>query len=57
MDGKSLKPLQYNDRKVKDPIRYPNIIVPIENKAVKLFDLSLDSLIVDLTKEMVKIKK
>jgi hypothetical protein len=57
LDAKSLKPIQYNNRKVKDPIRYPVIIVPVENKMKILFDLDLNVMVGDLTKEMVKIKK
>ena len=57
IDTTSLKPIQYNKRKVKDPVRYPNIIIPIENDIKALFEIDLNRMVVDLTKEMVKIKK
>jgi hypothetical protein len=55
MDGKKLKPIILNKRKVKDPARYPKIIIPIENKAKKLFDRNINSMIKEFTVEIVKI--
>jgi|GEM_PF-6486984 len=55
--GKDLKPIQYNNRKVKDPMRYPLVITPLENEMKKSFDLELNKMVVDLTKTMVDIKK
>ena len=57
VDPTKLKPIQANKRKVKDPARYPNIIIPQENKMKVLFDLDLNMMVGDLTKEMVNIKK
>lgn len=57
MNGKDLKPIQHNKRKVKDPARYPLVIIEIENEVKKSFDLDLNKMVVDLTKEMVNLKK
>jgi hypothetical protein len=52
-----VKPIRLNNRKVKDPVRYPSIVVPIENKMKILFQADQKVMVTDLTKEMVKIKK
>lgn len=56
LEGKNLKPINPIKRKVKDPVRYPQIIIPIENKAIHILNSNLNLMIVNLTKEMVKIK-
>lgn len=53
MDYKSLKPVP----KMQDPIRYPKLISPIEDKVKQDFDLSMNKLLVDVTKKLVKFLK
>ena len=48
-----IKEIDLNNRKVKDPVRFPKIIIPIENK-IKLEGISQDKMMIaDLTKKMV----
>lgn len=44
-------------RKVKDPIRHPKIIGPMEQEMKDDFDLQMNKMIVDVTKRMVDMKK
>ena len=43
--------------KVKDPIRHPKIIGPMEQEMKDDFDLQMNKMIVDVTKRMVDMKK
>jgi hypothetical protein len=58
LDIKTVKPL-YNtiNHKVKDPVRYPKIINPYEEKMRTSFKKVADHLLQDLTKMMVSYKK
>lgn len=46
-----------NKKKYSDPVRYPKVIVPIENKMKADFGRAMKSMVVKITKEMVDIKK
>jgi hypothetical protein len=49
MDYKNLRPVP----KMQDPIRYPKLIYPIEEKVKQDFNLSMDRLLIDVTKKLV----
>jgi len=54
IDFKKVKPvLKPKNPKVKDPPRYPKLIVPIETEAKKQFSLQMNKMIVDVTEKMI----
>lgn len=53
MDVKGIRPIVA----VKDPVRYPNIQNPIEKEAKASFQVHLNEMFVDLTKQLVKLAK
>lgn len=42
---------------VKDPVRFPKVINPLENEFKKSFAIEMNKMLVDLTKKMVELKK
>ena len=56
IDPRNLKPY-VRDRKVKDPPRFPNVILGYEGEMNKAFDSSMNDLVRDLVKVMVELKK
>jgi hypothetical protein len=53
IDFKKMKPVP----KMQDPIRYPNVIIPIENELKDNYTLELNKMLVDVTKKMVNFIK
>lgn len=43
-------------RKVKDPIRYPKVIEPLEKQMKDSFILEMNKMLVDVTKKIVEFK-
>ncbi len=56
IDWNKLKPYK-RERKVVDPPRFPKVILPYEKEMKDMFNLQMNKMLVDLTKEMVKLKK
>jgi len=52
-----MKPIDLNNRKVRDPERFPNVIIPLENSVKKFMVNQNNKMFADLTKEMVKVVK
>jgi hypothetical protein len=48
-----IKPISLGiDKKVSDPVRYPKIIIPLENEAKLLFLKGTQEMRIELVKEM-----
>ena len=43
------------DKKVKDPVRYPSVIIPIENEAKMIFVKGISDMRLEITEKMSKI--
>jgi len=56
IDWKNFKPYK-RERKVVDPPRFPKVILAYEKEMNDMFNLQTNKMVIDLTKEMVKLKK
>lgn len=47
-----VKPIHLNNKTVSDPVRYPTVIIPLENEAKLLFLRGTQEMRIELVKEM-----
>mgnify|MGYP001209280590 CR=1 FL=1 len=56
IDFKTLKPVRGGTIKMEDPIRFPKVIVPLEQEMKDTYTVQLNKMVVDLTKLMTSFK-
>ncbi len=58
MNLKKMKPiLKPKKAKVKDPPRFPKLIIPIENEVKTQFSRDMNKMLVDVTKKLIEFNK